>query len=955
MQCKIYISYDELDVKIYREQILKVVEKLKENKSLRFWLPVHRDSLIGKQPTEEEVEENDVDRSQLSNDSNEQERNEGEDGFITDEMIAELNSASLVLIIITKNYQTRVNSSEPFDSCRYEYVQTLRKKKMLIPLIFDEEMRDSSLWEDRFGSGLLDYLSLDFTIPSVSISNSVSNAVTTFSETRAQNATRIWDGKCQLLMNCINKLLFLNTDTSESKSNNDQIEDSTIKTLREGVAFVNEVLSNELNASESCDLCPIHLQHRYQLYDTDCRRPICLLCHATEHQGHNCTTIPTIIQYLKQERHVPNSNSLSKHIYQTESRIKQLNNQLAALEEDRQKQIRQLQDQFQLFQQQIQEKHLSLKATFEEDANIQKSLLTNQLQVLLEIKKTLGKHLSEQEIHYHVSSSFSQSIKYLFAALQVEDDLKEIEERKRPYDMIVPLQTIENKRRVSIFDPLVPTAEKVEEKVFLPTPINPKESLYFLNRIQSLGNQINLAEKIAELFQRHQQLIKFLQTEVLQLPANFSISYQAPLEHNFPSMIESYESYQKAKLIEEENHKKRYKDTDRSHDSQENNFLFATDSEFSIVDYIEIVYVKFLQELILWLISELSLPPSITLPSPRIQSQEDKAKSLRTRKPPTPPPSILPLPASPSSRLLVALQLLWLNNRSISISPLQSNDITYTVRNSEVYLHPDSCSLNIRFKQFPVDHQLQLDYDDKFLMKQMIAMLFPQSRILSPIKDAELVLSLMEMLPLSTSPPGSIQAPFQLLYRGSENGMMIDTIKRSIHCQSHIIILMKCLDGNVFGGYTSVGWKGVVNFSGAGSMEEKSNPLSSFNYDDEAFLFSLKNPFDIPPIKFPVAQAEFAVKEDLEGRYGFIFGQTLDMYLDQNFLVYFHHLQTYHHPLMNNTYRGSEMIINIPSFLKYNHIGVNTGQGGNNKGNLIFTGKYTGNSLVELEVWKIAR
>eukprot|EP01040_Poterioochromonas_malhamensis_P017062 gene17062-19526_t len=148
MQCKIYISYDEFDVKIYHEQILKVVKKLQENDSLQFWLPVPRVSLNDSEESTEKEEENE--NEPISNDSKEQEGYEIEDGFITDEMIAELNSASLVVLIITKNYQTRVNSSEPFDSCRYEYVQTLRKKKILIPLIFDEEMRDSSLWEDRF-------------------------------------------------------------------------------------------------------------------------------------------------------------------------------------------------------------------------------------------------------------------------------------------------------------------------------------------------------------------------------------------------------------------------------------------------------------------------------------------------------------------------------------------------------------------------------------------------------------------------------------------------------------------------------------------------------------------------------------------------------------------------------------------------------------------------------------
>ncbi|KAJ5072794.1 hypothetical protein M0811_09240 [Anaeramoeba ignava] len=67
------------------------------------------------------------------------------------------------------------------------------------------------------------------------------------------------------------------------------------------------------------------------------------------------------------------------------------------------------------------------------------------------------------------------------------------------------------------------------------------------------------------------------------------------------------------------------------------------------------------------------------------------------------------------------------------------------------------------------------------------------------------------------------------------------------------LVLIKTEKGFVFGGYTSVGFK---HFSLSKSVMDY--PYQYFSYPDNfSFLFTLKNPYNFPPSKFPLQKKDF--------------------------------------------------------------------------------------------------
>jgi hypothetical protein len=80
-------------------------------------------------------------------------------------------------------------------------------------------------------------------------------------------------------------------------------------------------------------------------------------------------------------------------------------------------------------------------------------------------------------------------------------------------------------------------------------------------------------------------------------------------------------------------------------------------------------------------------------------------------------------------------------------------------------------------------------------------------------------------------------AGFELLYRGSRDGFGIGEFHRRCDCRSGTLVLIKTKKGNIFGGYTPLEWDSTTN---------------DYKHDEsmQTFLFTLKNPHNLDPIRF---------------------------------------------------------------------------------------------------------
>jgi hypothetical protein len=109
---------------------------------------------------------------------------------------------------------------------------------------------------------------------------------------------------------------------------------------------------------------------------------------------------------------------------------------------------------------------------------------------------------------------------------------------------------------------------------------------------------------------------------------------------------------------------------------------------------------------------------------------------------------------------------------------------------------------------------------------------------------------------------------FSVLWRGSRDGFGHGDFHR--RCDGHASTLTVILDtnGNVFGGFTPVEWE-------SRTYNWKENNCSKADDSLRSFLFTLKNPHNIPASTFELkaAQAEWAIYCD--SRRGPLFGADI--------------------------------------------------------------------------------
>jgi hypothetical protein len=102
---------------------------------------------------------------------------------------------------------------------------------------------------------------------------------------------------------------------------------------------------------------------------------------------------------------------------------------------------------------------------------------------------------------------------------------------------------------------------------------------------------------------------------------------------------------------------------------------------------------------------------------------------------------------------------------------------------------------------------------------------------------------------------------FRLLYRGSRDGFQASDFHRLCNGHPNTLTLVRSSNDSVFGGYSPVAWTSRNNYG--------------HDQDLKSFLFTLRNPHNLPPQMFALTKREYAIYD--YGNYGPAFGNNNDL------------------------------------------------------------------------------
>jgi len=114
---------------------------------------------------------------------------------------------------------------------------------------------------------------------------------------------------------------------------------------------------------------------------------------------------------------------------------------------------------------------------------------------------------------------------------------------------------------------------------------------------------------------------------------------------------------------------------------------------------------------------------------------------------------------------------------------------------------------------------------------------------------------------------GAPKTPWRLLYRASTHGFSADAFHRNCDSIAPTYTIVLGALGELCGGYSDVAWT-------------RSQVAGKYAASERAFLFSLVNPQDAPPTRFPVVKKMFAICYHPDC--GPIFGAGADLLLSSN-------------------------------------------------------------------------
>jgi hypothetical protein len=146
---------------------------------------------------------------------------------------------------------------------------------------------------------------------------------------------------------------------------------------------------------------------------------------------------------------------------------------------------------------------------------------------------------------------------------------------------------------------------------------------------------------------------------------------------------------------------------------------------------------------------------------------------------------------------------------------------------------------------------------------------------------------------------GKQDQTWTLIYKASRDGFPSTDFHRCCNNQGPTITIIQSIDGGyLFGGYTSMSW---------------ANRQSYIQDDNGPFIFTLTNPYGIPPTKYPVKLRNHAIYDHLN--YGPTFGAGNDLYVCNQSHTNRSSSFNFPHSYNDTTKRGSTTFTGNKNFL----------------------------------------
>jgi len=146
---------------------------------------------------------------------------------------------------------------------------------------------------------------------------------------------------------------------------------------------------------------------------------------------------------------------------------------------------------------------------------------------------------------------------------------------------------------------------------------------------------------------------------------------------------------------------------------------------------------------------------------------------------------------------------------------------------------------------------------------------------------------------------GNTQQKTELLYKASRDGFDANAFHNRCDNKGPTITIVQSTNNYLFGGYTSVAW----------------TSSGSYAIDSNAFLFTLTNPHNIPPTKYPVQPSTTQYTVNHNSGYGPTFGGGYDFNICSNSNSVNSSYTNFHYTYTDTTGRGNNTFTGSRNFM----------------------------------------
>jgi hypothetical protein len=279
LQVKKLLKKLGIDICVY-EDLVDNGEELLAASPVRFSQSL-RENTLQKQQQQHYHHSSDVENSFMSHNNSQEMQSLSLDDGLEEIINQRISNSSCVLLFLSKEYESRVNSTDVFDICRYEFIQTFKLNKAVIPILLDSSIKEKKNWSNLFGVYLddLPYLDLSFTDTAfpVPVNNDNNDsleetAVLKEQKERKENhfqfSLSIHQKKGKFLCDMITAVLLQQENSSNTA------EKAVVPPLKE---LITTILPSKV-------VCPLHDNQPCKYYDLNTVEYLCEICWAENNE-----------------------------------------------------------------------------------------------------------------------------------------------------------------------------------------------------------------------------------------------------------------------------------------------------------------------------------------------------------------------------------------------------------------------------------------------------------------------------------------------------------------------------------------------------------------------------------------------------------------------------------------------------------------------------------------------